>query len=67
MYFYLLEKPNVFQQSFVTIVFFVIISATSVHPSRSERKRKMNSTVKNLPTNNCNTMLDTTKKICDLN
>ena len=60
----LLEKPNGFQYSFVTIpsVCFIIISATVIKLITSERKHKKNITFKNTPTSNCNKMLDPKKE-----
>ena len=68
-YFSMLGKYNGFQYSFVTIHFFclIFINATVVQTFFSERKCKREITVKNPLTNNCNTMVDTTNKISQLN
>ena len=62
------EKPNRFQQFFVTINYFclIIINATILQIVFSERKCKRNITVKNPLTNNYNTMVDPAKKIFQL-
>ena len=63
-----LEKPNGFKYEFVTInYYFIIINATLVQIITSKRKCKRKTTVKNTPTNNCNTMRGTTKKVVQLN
>ena len=68
LYFSLLKKNSVFQYSFVAInYFFIIVSVTVFCIFRSERKLKINITVKNPLTNNCNKMLGTNKKFFQLN
>ena len=65
----MLEKTNGFQYYFVTIRFFcfVFINAIVFHISISERKHQYNIYVKNTHSNNCNIILDTNNKVCQLN
>ena len=44
-----------------------MIIASVIQVVKIDMKRKINITVKNPFVNNCDTMLDTTKRICQLN
>ena len=63
------EKPNFFQDSFVTNNFFcfIIINVTVVQIVFFERKCKRKTTVTIIITNNCNIMVDPIKIISQLN
>ena len=45
----------------------MVIYATVIQIVRSDMKRNSNIAVKNPLTKNCNTILDTTKKVCHFN
>ena len=45
------------------LIFFIIINSTVVHIVLSERNCKRKITIKNPPTNNCNTMVHPNKKV----
>ena len=60
------KKSNGFQYSCVTLCSFFIIFAILVHLVMVDRNRKNHIAVKNTLTNNCNTMLNPTKKVVQL-
>ena len=68
-FFLFFEKNNHLQYSFLTIgsFRFIFISETVVYTITSEEQHNIDITVKNSLTSDCNTILDTTKKVFQLN